>query len=380
MTALPFGGARIVGAGARTPLGRTALHLAMAVRAGLSLRTLTPVPPFGEPAPVAIDTELPAALTGAARLAALARPPLEEACRGIRPPSGGFPIVIAAPAATRPDVDAFELRELVGLLASASEVPLDTRNAVVVAEGPCGGPQALMRGLAWLDRGHPAVVVGGVDSFAHPAALSWLASQGLWVPASGPERYFGEGAAFVVLERSPSTASAAVLEHAAAAVIPDTIALAPRDTPVLPRAISRPQRRAAVRRLGFSPSPPMGPRNDRRTVANDTLTALVEQALSTTDVSSCIAYTDVDHAPIRMVEWSEVAVRALPGGCRIDHFTRSLGDLGAANALVVAAIWTRWAEAGCAPAGLGVIGVHDLERGRGVVTLRATTFAGGASA
>lgn len=375
--ALPFGGARIVGAGARTPLGVTATHLAMAVRAGLSLQGEVPMPPFEEAVPVALMPDLPPSLTGAQRLAALARPSLEEACRGLEPPDGGFPIVIAAPAATRPDVDAFEVRELVALI--ASELPIDTRNAIVIAEGPCAGPKALLRALAWLERGHPAVAVGGVDSFAHPAVVSWLANQGVWEPGSRPERHFAEGAAFVVLERAPKTASAAVLEHAAAAAIPDGITISPRDTPVPLRSIGRARRRASIRRLGFEPSYPMGPRADRHSEVNDTLTALVEEALRTADVSSCIAYTDADHAPIRMAEWSEVAVRALPRGCRIDHFTRTTGDVGAANALLLAAIWTRWAEAGCAPAGLGIVGVHDLERGRGVVTLRATTFAGGAS-
>jgi hypothetical protein len=373
--------ARIVGAGATTPLGQRSLSLAMAVRAGITQRGVTVVEDTASlrdagarevvPNEVPVEaTTLDPSLTGMARLVALADQVFVEACANLPVPDDGYPVVLAVPPPERHGA-AWDGPALLSTFAAGASLRVNRRLSTVVAGESTAGVEAMARALAWIGRGHSRVVVIGVDSFSSPTAIAQLHATGRITPEQEGDRYFAEGAGALVLDGESRAPASAVVEHASVATIPDHVVVLPREAPN-PSTVTGAARRAATRRLGFQRDP-----HDPRDIAStDTLATLIDEAIRGRDASSCLTLTDADVAPARALEWAEVAVRSLPRGCPILPTPFATGDLGAATVAVWGAIWARWAEAGCTSAGLGIFCAHGGARQRGVVTFRATTFSG----
>jgi 3-oxoacyl-[acyl-carrier-protein] synthase-1 len=193
----------IVATGARTPVGLRAATSAAAVRAGICRHALHPtmLDGAGDPLRFALDGRLDPALLGTPRLEALAVSALREclvplAALGPIPLSlwMGFPE--ERPGFTRTDTDVV-MRALGNELLRCAQ-PEDVMS---VPLGHAAGLVALELALRELDAGHThACVVGGVESYLHPATIDWLDESGRLATAANRSGFVpGEAAGFVLV-------------------------------------------------------------------------------------------------------------------------------------------------------------------------------------
>jgi 3-oxoacyl-[acyl-carrier-protein] synthase-1 len=197
--------AYVVGVGAQTPVGRSVLAGAAAVRCGISAYAEHPfmLDRHGEPMVVARAPWLDDTLPVEERVAALGADAAREALAPLaeRPgwPGGPLPVHVALPAERLPDAAARE-RALGALLAGAgvdaSRVEVD-----VVADGHAGGLLALERAARRLRAGEAHVcLVGGADSWLDPMGLDALDLAGRLHSVNHSWGFTpGEGAGFVTL-------------------------------------------------------------------------------------------------------------------------------------------------------------------------------------
>ncbi len=93
------------------------------------------------------------------------------------------------------------------LLAQVSATPIDLATSRVVPLGRAAALMAFEAGLAALEQGAPAVIVGGVDSFLDLKLLSELDAEGRILGPRVMDGFIpGEGAAFLVLKPSAQPA------------------------------------------------------------------------------------------------------------------------------------------------------------------------------
>ncbi|WP_437305822.1 beta-ketoacyl synthase N-terminal-like domain-containing protein [Sorangium sp. So ce388] len=344
----------IVGVGARTASGLTALQVTMSARA----RKLDPRPSHivdrnGEAIATARLMSLGDNVTGMDRLVALGAPALIQAAhpwlsaaRERRAEPVALPVIAALPALSRPGVDPRIERRLLPELSARSRVPLDMARSRVIFGCRGGGVAAFAHALAMLRRGDcDAVAVGGLDSYFDPDALEHLDRE-LRLHSMTAENGFipGEGAGFVVL--AARSRAAALHRHG------QVIAAACEDEP-RPYGSEQPSLALGVTLAMKHAAEPFGPARRIPWVL-----------------------TDVANERHRVDEWSYASARNYRGFApEMIHEQPLLhtGDLGAASAavlLVMAAV--RW-QTGCAAGDCAMIVTHSdgPERGAMLVSQEA---------
>lgn len=173
---------RVLAIGAFTPVGGDARSTAAAVRAGLCGFREHPymIDTAGEPMRIAQVESIDHGITGAARLAALLAPALDQVMTAAKGATR-IGVAVALPPARPGD----------GSVAEGSTPAADVIRALcrerlagrlgpfqTFASGHAGGYQALDQARAWLREGAAdAVVVAGVDSYLAPETLEWLESE-----------------------------------------------------------------------------------------------------------------------------------------------------------------------------------------------------------
>lgn len=109
--------------------------------------------------------------------------------------------------------------ELVTLVSTQAEVVCDEAQSAVFAEGRAAGLLALEAGCAALARGVPRVLVAGVDTFLDLRLLAELDREGRVLGSRVMDGFVpGEGAACLLLSRSPREKRAALCVRAVASV------------------------------------------------------------------------------------------------------------------------------------------------------------------
>ena len=193
----------VVATGARTPVGLRAPTSAAAVRAGICRHAFHPtmLDRTGDPLRFALDDRLEPELHGTPRAEALAVSALREcfeplAALGPIPLSlwMGFPE--ERPGWSRNDTEVV-MRALGRELLRYAK-PQDVMS---VPLGHAAGLVALELALRELDAGHTrACVVGGVESYLHPATLDWLGQSGRLATAANRGGFVpGEGAGCLLI-------------------------------------------------------------------------------------------------------------------------------------------------------------------------------------
>jgi 3-oxoacyl-[acyl-carrier-protein] synthase I len=193
----------IVTTGARTPVGLRAPTTATAVRAGICRHAFHPtlLDGTGDPLRFALDGRLDPDLHGTARAQALAVSALRECLEPLAVLGRvslslwvGFPE--ERPGFTRTDAD-WVMHALTRELTRCARL----EGMMSVARGHAAGLVALEHALRELDAGHTrACVVGGVDSYLHPATIDSLdESRRLCTPANRSGFVPGEAAGFFLV-------------------------------------------------------------------------------------------------------------------------------------------------------------------------------------
>jgi 3-oxoacyl-[acyl-carrier-protein] synthase I len=193
----------VVATGARTPVGLRAPTSAAAVRAGICRHAFHPtmLDGAGDPLRFALDGRLDPDLCGIARAQGLAVTALQE-CLEPLAPLGPVPLSLwmgfpeERPGFTRTDTDVV-MRALTHDLMRCAR----PENVMSVPLGHAAGLVALELALRELDAGHTrACVIGGVDTYLHPATLDWLdESRRLCTAANRSGFVPGEAAGFVLV-------------------------------------------------------------------------------------------------------------------------------------------------------------------------------------
>ncbi|MFO0761963.1 MAG: beta-ketoacyl synthase N-terminal-like domain-containing protein [Byssovorax sp.] len=199
------GGATIIGVGARTASGLTALQVAMSARAlKFAPRPSHFIDRHGEPIGTARLRSIADNVIGIDRFVALGGPALTQAAfPWVSAQASGtrMPVVIALPSESRPGFDPRMKAHLLAALEARSRVPIDRDRSELVLRCRGGGVIAFEKAMAKLRRGDcEAVAVGGIDSYFDPDALEYLDAE-LRLHSMETENGFvpGEGAGFVVL-------------------------------------------------------------------------------------------------------------------------------------------------------------------------------------
>jgi 3-oxoacyl-[acyl-carrier-protein] synthase-1 len=332
--------ANVVSAGARCPLGLSALQMTMCVRARKSEpRSTDLLDKRGREVGACLTPGLPEDLYGYERMLALAAPALREAV-GVE--AGGWPLALALalPEAGRPDDHARLNREVIGDLAARSGVALDGDRSIVIRAGHAAGALAMEAAVGMLASGAQAALVGGVDSYFHPDTLRWLdeecrlhaldAENGL-VPS--------EGAAFLLLSRAGARLGGS--------------REAGQGRPLAVVRFAEGAREEAA----LSGEPNVG----------RAMTELLRRASEhVRDRLIPWALTDLNGERHRLREWMFASSRgALADDAVHSRFVEDLGDMGAATGPSLAAmVCTLW-RVGCAPARSAVVALHSegVERG-----------------
>lgn len=320
----------IVGVGARTPTGLTALQATMSARADkTAVRESHMVDKAGDPIATSRLASIADNVFGIDRLLALAAPALAQALfpwleaqerRSQIPPK--IPAFIALPSASRPGFDPRVEAHFVNALAQRARAPIDARRSQLVLGCRGGGAIAFERAIAELAKGDcDAVVVGGADSYFDPDVLEHLDRElRLHGPATENGFIPGEGAGFVVL--APRRKAQAIYRFsqilsAASANEPHPYG---SDEPSIGAGATLAVRRAVERAGG-------GER-------------FIGWALS-----------DVANERHRVDEWSYLSARnhrAFTPDLVHDQPLLSTGDLGAASAAVLVVMASVSFQAGCA--------------------------------
>lgn len=206
---LPKGDVVVVGVGARTHTGMTALEVAMSARAGKMFpRDSHLTDRAGEPMSMCRVASIADNVMGLPRFVALGAPPLAQAAHAWmaaprlrlqeRP---ALPVILALPSEHRPGFDARLLKELLPALAEQSKVPIDHARSALVTKCRGGGAIAFKLAIERLRAGQDhAIAVGGIDSYFDPDILEHLDRE-MRLHSLTCENGFipGEGAGFVVL-------------------------------------------------------------------------------------------------------------------------------------------------------------------------------------
>jgi 3-oxoacyl-[acyl-carrier-protein] synthase-1 len=340
----------IVGTGARTASGLTALQVTMSARAlHFSPRPSHLVSRTGDEIATARLASIADNVIGIDRFVALGAPSLAQAAfpwLSSRRAQGTplLPVFVALPSVARPGVDPRLDQHLLDALEARSRVPLDHGRSRLVRACRGGGVMAFEAALAELRRdGCEAVAVGGIDTYFDPDILEHLDRE-LRLHGPGVENGFvpGEGSAFVVLvERR----RAGGLERAGR-VVSVASAREPRpygsDDPCVGLGITTALRRA------------------------------LEGASLAESRSISWILTDVANERHRVDEWSYGAARAHLAFAKDAVHDQPLlrtGDLGAASAAVLSVMAaTRW-QTGAALGDRTLIAVHSDGPERGVMIL-----------
>jgi 3-oxoacyl-[acyl-carrier-protein] synthase I len=195
----------VVAVAARTSVGVTAEGTAAAVRARVSRITEHPfmVDASGQSLRGARDSIIPADLSGADRLVALAQPALQELVAKLTARAGtlsALPIVMALPE-PRPGHSRQDDEALVRALKSSVYPGVRRITVELDGQGHAGALRALERAVNAVGSGQVEIcVAGGVDSYFQADSLDWL-EQHRRVARSGAVGGFppGEAAGFVAV-------------------------------------------------------------------------------------------------------------------------------------------------------------------------------------
>ena len=206
----------IVGVGARSAGGLTALQVAMSARAN-KIRPLESHLIDKKGANIA-TVRLPSigdSVVGLERLLALAVPAFAQAAspwlsaqRARGQPAPGIPVIVALPSEACPGFDPRMKQLLLAGLEARTQIAVDHEQSRLIFAGRGGGAAAFERAVADIRAGAEAIVVGGVDSYFDPDALEAL-DRDLRLHGPDTENGFipGEGAGFAVLASRRRAAS-----------------------------------------------------------------------------------------------------------------------------------------------------------------------------
>lgn len=336
-------GAWIVEVGARCPMGLSSLQVTTAARAGKRevREDGALLDKHHNPIGTCRARFLPDDLAGVDRLVHLGAPALREAARGLVGPA---PLVLAAAEEGRPDAGPEIEAEIVARLAKAAGIDLDEPRSQVIRGGQAGFAEALEAALALLEKGAPAVIVGGVDSLVNRAAAAWLdAAHRLHAEGTEDGIIPAEGAAFLLLVPLGAVDARLFVPPAPAPLAKLCWVGTGRDD-------------AAVL--------------DEPSTLAEPLTALVQGALSSLEAPPSWVILDADELH-RVREWMHVELRCHPAfeDARQDRVPDIFGDVGAATGAVAAAYACRgWALGGSPRGGLVVSLASDGAR-RGAFAL-----------
>jgi len=193
----------VVATGARTPVGLRAPTSAAAVRAGICRHGFHPkmLDGAGDPLRFALDGRLDPEVYGTARAESLALTALREC---LEPLASRAPVPLSLwmgfpeerPGWLRTDTDA-----VMRVLTRELEGRARLHDAMSVPLGHASGLVALELALRQLEGGHTcACVIGGVDTYLHPATLDWIdESRRLSTTANRSGFVPGEAAGFVLI-------------------------------------------------------------------------------------------------------------------------------------------------------------------------------------
>jgi 3-oxoacyl-[acyl-carrier-protein] synthase I len=348
---LPKSDAVVVGVGARTHTGMTALQAVMAIRANKMVpRESHIVDAGGNPVGTCRLPSIADNVQGFDRFVALAVPALVQAThswlaferRRAQQPKP-LPAIIALPSGFRPGFDPKLRKDFLSVVAEASGVALDPKRSTLVTKCRGGGVEAFDLGLAKLRSGaEEAVVVGGVDSWFDPDVLEYLeAERRLHGPDCENGFLPGEGAAFVVL----TTRSRASALHRWGQVISATTEVEPR---------------------------PYGSEEPCHALG---MTMAIRRAVEATGLKSRRIpwqLTDVHNERHRVDEWQMARLRmfeAFADDVVHDQPLLRAGDLGAASAAFLAVVaCVNW-YAHCAPGDCVLVATHSDGAERGAMVL-----------
>lgn len=318
----------IVSVGARCSVGLNALQVAACMRADLvEPRASTFKDGRGRAVGMCRVGGLGSALVGYERLMQLALPALREAVDGVT--GEGWPLLVALPAAERPDYEE-RFQTVAQELARKGGSVLDAEKAEVVLTGHAGGIEVLRRAAEMLAAGASGVVVGGVDSFHHPEVVRWL-DEAYRLHALDVDGGFipGEAAAFLVLRPKQQAGARARLLYAEV-----------RDEPAM-----------------LTPERPL---------IAEAMTALFKDSNGT---AAPWVMNDVSNEYQRRRQWRFVSFRHDLSAAVVHYLPEKVGDVGAASAPLMAATAFSWWSLGCAPASKVWLASSSDAAGRGVAVL-----------
>jgi 3-oxoacyl-[acyl-carrier-protein] synthase-1 len=184
----------------------TAPPSAAAVRAGISGVVEHPyyVNWLGDPLESALDPFLTPSLSGPDRFVALAETALLEAIEPldaahIEPPRS-LPLLLALPD-LRPGFSAGDAEAIRAALEGCDRLRGRIGEVRAFPGGHAAGVSVLAMAAGWISRGVlDACVVGGIESYFHPATLSWLDRSWRLSGAAARSAFVpGEGAGFLLL-------------------------------------------------------------------------------------------------------------------------------------------------------------------------------------
>jgi 3-oxoacyl-[acyl-carrier-protein] synthase-1 len=330
---------RIVGVGARSPLGLDARGVALAHRAQklaprrLILRDQSGSS-YGTARAACIDDEV----FGFERIVELGGPPLAESvATSLMPVGDGVALHLAVPDA-RPTPDERLGRPLLVAIAERAGVRIDPKASTFVTGGHAGFGVALQRALASSrESGRPAIA-GAADSHHLGETLEWLAREHrLHGPGVGDGFIPSEGAAFVVVSATsagPRLATVLAVELGADECDED------------------------------GEDPPIGA----------AMTRAVDRALDAAPDLGWIL-CDVNGERHRVKEWSFVVVRLRhridPETWAIDRPYQESGDAGAATGALYASFATMAWQAGFAPSHRVMLALRAEGAARAAIVLEA---------
>lgn len=329
-------GPRIIGAGARTPLGLNRIQVAMCARAAaLEPRPCPCRDSEGAAIGVVRSAALPDDLFGVERWLALAAPALRECAWGAEPSPA--PLLLSIPEAGRADDDPHLGEGLLPALAQRSGVSIDAGRSRLFRQGHAGFAAALAAALARLAAGDAAVLVGGVDSYYHPGVLAAFdADRRIHSATIEAGILPSEGAAFVRLAREAGGAEALGTILAVELGREESVVTGePNLALAMTRLVRSVSSAAPGRRIPWIRS-------------------------------------DLNGELHRVDEWTKVAHRCndvFADEVLHDRPIEEMGELGAASgAVILAGTVTAW-QAGVAPADLALLALHSEGPERGLVLI-----------
>lgn len=309
----------ITGTGLVTSVGHDSFMTPAAIRAGIS--RFAEIPEFATKKGAKAVGSLVSGITddrsGSDRLLSMAIPAMQEALFNAEEyyeeldlSQGELVLSLGPPE--RPAYEEFDNEDLQTLLemTEGEELP----SAQIIREGSSGGVLALLRAVTLLREGKAAFcIVGGVDSLIETPALMWLEAAGRLKTDDRPTGCIpGEAAAFMVLE----------LESAARK----------RDANVLCELVNT----AYAMEEGsiLSDKPLFG-----KGLTSAITAVLSKRRIGTDTIDGIICDLNGEH--YRMKEWGLVQARLFNGAEPVPelwHPAENIGDVGAASAVVFAAI------------------------------------------